>query len=82
MNRWVTFLGQWERALNEGKEVIVTGDMNLNHLDWRNDDISTSNQTKKLRPLINELFTQIFPHGVSFSNYFLSFSNLLVSQLL
>ena len=45
--------------------MIVTGDMNLNHLDWRNDDISTSNQTKKLRPLIDELFTRIFPHGVS-----------------
>ena len=50
-------MGNISRALNEGKEVIVTGDMNLNHVDW--------NQTKKLRPLIDQLFTRILPHGVS-----------------
>ena len=65
MSRWVTFLGQWERALAEGKEVIVLGDMNMNHLDWTKDDNTACNQTKKLRPLIDELFLRIFPHGVS-----------------
>ena len=34
MNRWIIFLDQWERALDTGMEVIVTGDINLNHLDW------------------------------------------------
>ena len=65
LNRWVIFIEQWERAINEGKEVIVTGDMNLNHLDWTKDDNTASNQTKKLRPLITELFSRIIPHGVS-----------------
>ena len=62
--RWLVFLEQWERALAEDKEVIVAGDMNINHLDWT-DDITASNQTKKLRPLITELFSRIFPHGIS-----------------
>ena len=65
MSRWDTFLTQWENALDEGKEVIVTGDININHLDWTMDDNSTSNQTKKMRPLITELFSRIIPHGVS-----------------
>ena len=64
LKRWKVFLTQWERALTEDKEVIVTGDMNINHLDWT-DDNTASNQTKKLRPLITELFTRIFPHGIS-----------------
>ena len=65
MSRWDTFLTQWENALDEGKEVIVTGDININHLDWTMDDNSTSNQTKKMRPLMSVLFTRILPHGVS-----------------
>ena len=64
LKRWKVFLVQWEKALAEDKEVIVTGDMNINHLDWT-DDNTASNQTKKLRPLITELFTRIFPHGIS-----------------
>ena len=65
IKRWDTFLGQWERALDEDREVIVTGDINLNHLEWTKDDLPANNQTKKLRPLINALFTRILPHGVS-----------------
>ena len=63
--RWSIFLGQWERALAEDKEVIVTGDMNINHLEWTRDDLPATNQTQKLKPLISELFSRIFPHGVS-----------------
>ena len=37
----------------------------MNHLDWTKDDNTACNQTKKLRPLIDELFLRIFPHGVS-----------------
>ena len=59
---WDTFLTQWENAQDE---VIVTGDININHLDWTMDDNSTSNQTKKMRLLISVLFTRILPHGVS-----------------
>ena len=64
-DRWSVFLQQWERALDEDKEVIVLGDMNINHLEWTREDLPTNNQTYKLRPLISALFTRILPHGVS-----------------
>ena len=53
------------KALLEGKEVIVIGDMNINHLNWTEYNLPASNQTAKLRSLIDILFTKIFPHGVS-----------------
>ena len=62
--RWRIFLSQWERALDSGMECIVMGDLNINHLNWQS-DVSRSNQTTKLRPLINELFTRIIPQCVS-----------------
>ena len=65
LNRWVVFLDQWERALNTGLEVLVVGDMNINHLDWSLPTSQQSSQTAKLRPLIAELFNKIFPHSVS-----------------
>ena len=34
MARWLIFLDQWERALESGKEVIVMGDTNLDHLKF------------------------------------------------
>ena len=64
-DRWSVFLRQWERALGEDKEVIVLGDMNINHLEWTRDDLPPNNQTHKLKPLISELFTRILPQGVS-----------------
>ena len=33
LDRWIMFLDQWERALDSGLEVVVCGDMNINHLD-------------------------------------------------
>ena len=58
-DRWSGFLGQWERALAEDKEVVVLGDMNIDHLEWSRDDLPTTNKTYKLKPLISELFTRI-----------------------
>ena len=52
LQRWNTFLGQWESALNSGYEVLVLGDMNLNHLDWSQPLGRQSSQTAKLRTLI------------------------------
>ena len=63
--RWALFLDQWERALGEGKEVIVLGDVNINHLEWTRDDSSANNQKFKLNSLISDLFTRILPLGVS-----------------
>ena len=34
LGRWKIFIGQWESALSSSLEVLVTGDMNINHLDW------------------------------------------------
>ena len=65
LNRWLTFLDQWERALLTGMEVHCLGDMNLNHCNWTDYNIPRSNQSYKLRELISALFTKIFPHGVT-----------------
>ena len=63
--RWLKFLDQWERALSSGLEVLVAGDININHLDWASPLAIQSSQTVKLRPLIDELFQRIFPHSVT-----------------
>ena len=65
LSRWVIFLDQWERALNSGLEVVVCGDMNINHLDWALPRNRQSGQTKKLTSLIEQLFQRILPHGVA-----------------
>ena len=65
LNRWMVFLDQWERALNSGLEVHVLGDINLNHCNWTAQSLPSSNQTSRLKPLINALFSKILPHGVS-----------------
>ena len=63
--RWLQFLDQWERALATGMEVHCLGDLNLNHCNWTDNNLSKSNQSYKLRDLISALFTRIFPHGVT-----------------
>ena len=63
--RWVVFLEQWERALDTGLEVHVLGDLNINHCDWTDTSLPSTSQTTRLRPLISELFSRIFPLGVS-----------------
>ena len=65
LSRWIEHLDIWERAISSGKEVISLGDYNLNHCNWTDPNISRSCQTYKMRPLINVLFSRIFPHGIS-----------------
>ena len=65
LTRWNIFLDQWVRALDSGLEVHVLGDLNINHCNWTDTTLPASNQTSKLRPLIQALFTFILPHGVS-----------------
>ena len=62
--RWVIFLEQWEKALNTGKECIVMGDFNLDFLTFHRSDLSSSSQAHRLKPLVEELFTSVVPHGV------------------
>ena len=61
--RWVTFLEQWERALESGKECIVMGDFNLDFLTFYRNNFSSNSQAR-LRPLVEELFARVVPHGV------------------
>ena len=63
--RWLEFLDQWERALATDMEVHCLGDLNLNHCNWTDLNLSRSNQSYKLRGLISALFTRILPHGVT-----------------
>ena len=65
LKRWTVFLDQWQRALDSGLEVHVLGDMNLNHCNWNDQTLSSSNQTYRLRSLISALFSRCFPYGVS-----------------
>ena len=51
-----SFLDQWQRALDSGKEVIVMGDFNLNHLKFTD--------AGQLQPLVDQLIQDIYPHGV------------------
>ena len=65
LDRWVMFLDQWERALLEDKEVVVAMDANLDFLKWTRSDLPANDGTRALKPLIEALFSRIFPHGVS-----------------
>ena len=68
LERWSVFLAMWEQALVEGKEVIVMMDANLDFLKWTNRNLPPSDNTAKLRPLIDLLFENIrFPHDYSLS---------------
>ena len=63
-NRWVIFLDQWELALATGMEIHCLGDMNINHCNWRDSHLPSSNQSYKLRDLISVVFERIFNQGV------------------
>ena len=64
--RWSTFIGKWEAAVQEGKEVIVMLDANLDHLTWRNSSCLPANHSSnRLKSLVDLLFEKIIPLGVS-----------------
>ena len=65
LQRWSVFLDKWESALSEGKEVMVLGDVNLDFLKWSRRDLPTTDSAVRLKPLTEQLFSRIFPHGVS-----------------
>ena len=53
-------LSQWERALAEDKEVLVIMEANIDFLKWTIPNLPAGDTSSKLRPLIDDLFTQIF----------------------
>ena len=56
LDRWITFIDQWERAFDTGKEVIVMGDCNLDYLRF--------NDAGHMQPLVDLILEKIYPHGV------------------
>ena len=56
MRRWVIFLDQWEQALATGKEVMVLGDINLDHFRF--------DRAGGLQPLVDAMVERIYPSGV------------------
>ena len=62
--RWVIFMEQWELALDTGKECVVMGDFNLDFMSFHRTDLPASSQTHRLKPLVDELFSCVGPHGV------------------
>ena len=65
LQRWCMFLDRWEQAIKEGKEVVVMMDANLDFLKWTRADLPANDITRRLSQLIEQLFSRIFPHGVS-----------------
>ena len=65
LSRWERFLDSWEKALEENKEVIVTLDANLDFLTWRNSNLPSNHNSRKLKPLVDALFDRILPLGVT-----------------
>ena len=63
--RWLIFLEKWENALQENKEVIVTLDANLDFLTWRKEGLPSHHSSVRLKSLIDALFEQILPLGVT-----------------
>ena len=63
LERWLSFLDQWERAMQENKEIHVMGDTNLDFLKWNNPNQPGSNQRNRLHKLSHAVFDRIFPFG-------------------
>ena len=65
--RWNVILNLWEKALKEDKDVIVLMDANIDSLTWNKDPnlLPPNHRSVKMRGLAEDLFSRIFPHGVS-----------------
>ena len=45
--------------------MVLLGNINLDFLKWKEDNLPANDSIHKVKPLINELFARIVPHGVS-----------------
>ena len=63
LHRWISFLSQWETAIQEGREICVLGDTNLNYFHWFNQNQQIPAHSRKLQPLVMQIFERIIPHG-------------------
>ena len=58
LDRWHSYINQWEAAIKEDKEIICMGDMNINFLNWTN--YSQPSDSDDFSSLLLE---KIVPHG-------------------
>ena len=63
LERFVTFLDQWEQAVASGREICILGDFNLDFLNFGKANLPANSQSARLRPLVQQLFDRIIPHG-------------------
>ena len=63
LSRWLTFVEQWETALQENSEIHVMGDTNLDFLKCSDPNQPGSQQKHRLHKLSNAIFNRIFPFG-------------------
>ena len=65
LQRWIIFIDMWKKALGEGKEVMVLGDINIDFLKWSQQNLPVNDSSVRLKQLNDQLFNRIFPLGVS-----------------
>ena len=65
LSRWESFLQQWETAIATDSEIHVLGDVNLNFLDFNNQNVQPNSHSARLRPLVDALLDRVVPHGFS-----------------
>ena len=53
LKKWNVFLDSWVRPLSEDKEVSVIGNVNLDFLKWKRNDLPPNDSSLKLRSLTN-----------------------------
>ena len=64
LDRWKLLVEKWECALNENKEVVLLGDINIDSLKWYRDNLPVNDQIHKQRNMIELLQEKILPFGV------------------
>ena len=57
---WGAIISQWEKALNENKEVICALDANIHALTWTSQNLPSNHSNVKLKPLIDDIFETNF----------------------
>ena len=61
--RWSQIIDKWERATEEGNEIITIGDINLNYLRWEVEPKEMNNYDILKKPMIDLLKFKILSKG-------------------
>ena len=61
--RWNKIIEKWEKATDEGKEIITMGDMNLNYLRWEVQPAGSNSYDKLKKPMIDKFKENIIERG-------------------